>query len=167
MNDSVIYRSPVGNIKVSCDHVGITGVEWVSSDTESRAEKTQNKHLTQAMTWLEYYFGKSEVKVEMPSLNFNKYSAFHTKVWRTLLEQTKDGVSLTYSQLAQLVGSPLAARAVGTAMKRNPIPLFIPCHRVLPKRGGMGSYSGGKGANTKRELLDHEARISKRRKTEE
>ena len=60
----------------------------------------------------------------------------------------------TYGELAEDVGSPGAARAVGTAMARNPVPLLIPCHRVVPASGGVGHYGGG--SNIKRTLLTRE-----------
>ena len=171
METHSLYPSPFGNLKISFDHIGITKLEWVTpSENESAmllASNTGNKHSAQAVAWLDYYFGKTNEKVELPKLNLDKYTEFHSKVWRVLLENTKEGMSLSYSALAQLMGSPRAARAVGTAMKRNPLPLFIPCHRVLPKRGGLGSYSGGSGVRTKKELLEHEARLKKERKSEE
>ncbi|KAI6652809.1 Cysteine methyltransferase [Oopsacas minuta] len=159
------YSSPFGLLTINFDDKGVSQLQW-SSTTAIECDNTctDNKHFTQAIAWLDYYFGKTNEKVELPQLNLDKYTAFHTKVWRVLLEKTKEGMSLSYSDLAQLIGSPHAARAVGTAMKRNPLPLFIPCHRVLPKRGGFGSYSGGHGASTKKQLLEHEARVVKQRK---
>lgn len=63
----------------------------------------------------------------------------------------------TYGQLAAAAGSPRAARAVGRCMSSNPIPLIIPCHRVIASNGAWGGYSGGKGVMTKRALLEMEA----------
>ena len=60
----------------------------------------------------------------------------------------------TYTQVAEAIGSPRAYRAVGTACAQNPIPLIIPCHRVVPMTGGVGSYAGG--SSLKRRLLEHE-----------
>ena len=63
----------------------------------------------------------------------------------------------TYKWIAARAGSPKAARAVGQALKRNPYPLIIPCHRVVASGGKIGGYSGG--IKTKRMLLDLEQRI--------
>ena len=63
----------------------------------------------------------------------------------------------TYKWVAARAGSPKAARAVGQALKRNPYPLIIPCHRVVASGGKIGGYSGG--IKTKRMLLDLEQRI--------
>jgi methylated-DNA-[protein]-cysteine S-methyltransferase len=66
------------------------------------------------------------------------------------------GRTTTYADLAGRVGHPGAARAVGTALARNPIPLIIPCHRVLGSNGGLGGFSAPGGTATKQRLLDHE-----------
>ena len=67
------------------------------------------------------------------------------------------GKARTYGQLAAAAGSPRAARAVGSCMASNPIPLIAPCHRVVSSGGNLGGYSGGKGVATKRALLEMEA----------
>ena len=62
----------------------------------------------------------------------------------------------SYSWIAEAIGHPKALRAVGTALANNPIPVLIPCHRVVRSSGDLGNYSGGDGAATKRELLAFE-----------
>lgn len=66
------------------------------------------------------------------------------------------GETITYGELARRVGSDRAARACGSAMARNPVPLLIPCHRVVPAAGGVGPYSAGSGSALKARLLQHE-----------
>ncbi|HOD33979.1 MAG TPA: MGMT family protein, partial [Holophaga sp.] len=68
---------------------------------------------------------------------------------------TRPGETLTYGELAARAGSPRAARAVGQAMRRNPLPILVPCHRVVGERWS-GGYSFGQGLATKRRLLDLE-----------
>ncbi|NQT14110.1 MAG: methylated-DNA--[protein]-cysteine S-methyltransferase [Planctomycetes bacterium] len=68
------------------------------------------------------------------------------------------GSTLTYGQLAARAGSPNAARAVGCSMAANPVPLVIPCHRVVGASGGLGGYSAAGGIRVKRKLLLLEAR---------
>ena len=68
------------------------------------------------------------------------------------------GQTTTYGQLAAVAGSPRAGRAVGNCMATNPIPLIIPCHRVVRSQGGPGPYSAPGGCRMKRRLLDLEAR---------
>ena len=66
------------------------------------------------------------------------------------------GRTMTYSDLARQVGSPAAARAVGGVMASNPIPLIVPCHRVLRTDGGLGGFSAPGGTVTKQRMLEHE-----------
>lgn len=80
-------------------------------------------------------------------------------MWSTL-STTGVGETLSYAELASLTGRPLAARAVGQAMKKHSIPLLIPCHRVVKSGGGgVGNYSGGEGPSTKQWLLEHERKM--------
>ena len=66
------------------------------------------------------------------------------------------GETQTYAQLATAAGRPTAARAVGNCMAANPLPLIVPCHRVVPSSGGLGGYSAPGGIRTKRRLLQLE-----------
>ncbi len=68
------------------------------------------------------------------------------------------GQTRSYADVAQAVGSPRAVRAVGTACRRNPLPIVIPCHRVVRSDGQLGQYAGG--VDAKRVLLDMEAAVS-------
>ena len=72
------------------------------------------------------------------------------------------GRTETYGSLAAMVGRPGAARAVGQAMARNPVPLLVPCHRVVGAWGCLGGFSGAGGVVTKQRLLDIEAGAAKR-----
>jgi len=71
----------------------------------------------------------------------------------TALRSIRPGAVITYGGLAARIGRPDAARAVGGACARNPVPVIVPCHRVVPASGGVGSYSADGGAATKRRLL--------------
>lgn len=73
--------------------------------------------------------------------------------------QIPRGETRPYSWVAREIGHPGASRAVGTALSKNPIPLIIPCHRVVRAGGDLGFYSGGKGTATKRELLEYEGAL--------
>ena len=70
-----------------------------------------------------------------------------------LLREVRPGATLSYGELARRAGSPGAVRAVGGAMARNPVPIVVPCHRVLPSDGSLGNYSATGGTATKRALL--------------
>ena len=99
------------------------------------------------------FFSKSELK------NFPKYylegTPFQLSVWKVLTEIPK-GRTESYSSLASKIGAPGAARAVGTACKLNPIPLLIPCHRVIKQDGSIGEFALGK--DNKKYLLSMESK---------
>jgi methylated-DNA-[protein]-cysteine S-methyltransferase len=80
---------------------------------------------------------------------------FECRVWRALA-QVPYGKAITYQQLSILAGHPNADRAVGTALKKNPLPLVIPCHRVVRKDHSIGQFQGG--SSWKQALLDLERR---------
>ena len=82
---------------------------------------------------------------------------FRRTALETLRAQVGPGDVVTYGTLAARLGHPKAARAVGTACAINPVPLIVPCHRVVPRGGGVGSYAGG--PDVKRRLLAHEGAL--------
>ena len=97
----------------------------------------------------EYFAGKRktfDLAVELRGTEFQK------SVWR-VIDQIKFGETLSYADIASRVGKPKAARAVGGAVGANPVPLIVPCHRVLGVSGKITGYSGGEGLPTKRKLL--------------
>ena len=82
-----------------------------------------------------------------------------------LRENTSPGQTLSYGELAERAyGKKQAARSVGTAMRTNPFPLLVPCHRVVKSDGLIGEYSGSGGVATKRQLLDKEKETTRKRK---
>ena len=92
-------------------------------------------------------------KLKKEKLDLSGCTAFEKKVYSTLAK-VPAGKVITYGDLAKKAGYPNAARAVGSAMKKNRLPVVIPCHRVVPAGGGIGNYSAG--AKWKRLLLEHE-----------
>ena len=91
---------------------------------------------------------------ELPPLDLAGGTPFQRKVWDAL-RQIPSGQTESYGRLAAALGAPKAARAVGGACGANPIPLLIPCHRVVPSGGGLGGFSAG--LPWKRRLLALEA----------
>ncbi len=74
----------------------------------------------------------------------------------TTLRRVTYGKKVSYSELARMAGSPKAARAVGTVMAQNPLPLIIPCHRVIKQDGSLGHFSAAGGIDTKKRMLELE-----------
>ena len=85
-------------------------------------------------------------------------SEFQQNVLTTLRMVSYDEI-VSYSELARLAGSPKAARAIGMVMAQNPLPLIIPCHRVIKADGSPGQFSAAGGTNTKKRMLDLEKSI--------
>jgi AraC family transcriptional regulator of adaptative response/methylated-DNA-[protein]-cysteine methyltransferase len=84
---------------------------------------------------------------------------FQLKVWRAL-RQVPAGTTATYSDLARRAGIPKAVRAAASACARNPVCLFVPCHRIVRLDGGLGGYGGAGGVALKRRLLELEGAIA-------
>ena len=152
------YRSPLGPVTVEVTDRGVCGVVLrpggVAARATSRARPPlsaeQKRHLDEALGALRDYFqGRPPA---LPTLDL-RGSAFDRRVWSALLE-IPWGETRTYGELAAALGAPRAARAVGSANGRNPVPIFVPCHRVVAAVG-LGGYSGG--LEVKRWLLAHEA----------
>jgi O-6-methylguanine DNA methyltransferase len=95
--------------------------------------------------------GHAEKK--LPPLDLSAGTHFQQRVWRTL-GKIKLGRTWSYWQVAKAVGNPKAVRAVGGACGANPIPVLVPCHRVVAADRGLGGFSGG--LNWKRALLSRE-----------
>jgi len=105
-----------------------------------------------AITALQAYLrGKPSAMATVP-LDLADATPFLRRVYGALRE-VPAGHTISYGQLAKAAGSSKAARAVGGAMARNPLPILIPCHRVLAGDGGRGGYSGPGGLATKAQLL--------------
>ena len=85
-------------------------------------------------------------------LDTNGVPAFHLQVYE-VARRIPPGATLTYGQVAEAVGDPGAARAVGQALGRNPFPIIVPCHRVLAANGRLGGFSAPGGVTTKQRLL--------------
>jgi len=90
---------------------------------------------------------------KFPPLDLSNGTTFQRKVWNTLRKIAR-GQTKSYGEIARAVGKPKAVRAVGSACGANPIPIFVPCHRVLAANKKLGGFSGG--LNWKRELLARE-----------
>jgi methylated-DNA-[protein]-cysteine S-methyltransferase len=92
---------------------------------------------------LSAYLEGDAVRLELPADLRLVAAPFRRAVLETLHREVGRGETVTYGALAARSGHPRAARAVGTACARNPVPIVVPCHRVVPSTGGVGSYGGG------------------------
>ena len=90
-----------------------------------------------------------------PAVDLAQYTSFNQAIMARC-RQIRFGQTQTYAELARQAGRPAAARAVGGTMARNPVPLIVPCHRVVRTDGGLGGFSALGGTSTKRRMLAHE-----------
>ena len=103
----------------------------------------------------EFFCGRRQ-SFHLP-LNLAPLREFSRRVSHILQTQVPFATTITYAHLAQLAGSPGAARAIGGVMARNPLPLLVPCHRVLGARGALTGFSARGGVKLKQQLLQFEA----------
>lgn len=90
---------------------------------------------------LKEYFSGKKVRFR-EKLDLSSGTPFEQKVWKKML-QIPFGKTVSYKKLAQMVGNSRKARAVGNACARNPLPIIVPCHRIIKSDGGLGGYGGG------------------------
>ncbi len=128
--------------------LGLTGAGEVSRPDTAFMPDLQRRIIA-------YYEGQTVDFRADPPVNLGRISPFGRKVLRAC-RLIGFGETSTYSELAARVGSPKAARAVGGVMARNPIPLIIPCHRVLRADGSLAGFSASGGTTTKQKMLHHE-----------
>jgi methylated-DNA-[protein]-cysteine S-methyltransferase len=102
------------------------------------------------------YFNADSVDFSDAAVNLNGVRVFTQQILNAC-RRVAYGRTATYGQLAKMVESAKAARAVGGAMSRNPVPLIIPCHRILRTDGGLGGFSGMGGVKMKHRMLEMEA----------
>lgn len=115
-------------------------------------------YLQTAITELLCYFQGEEMQFTIP-LDLSSGTPFQQRVWQAL-QQIPYGQTISYKTLAMMIDNPKAVRAVGGANGQNPLPIIIPCHRVIQADGNLGGYSGG--VAIKRELLALEGVVDTR-----
>ena len=155
--------SPVGPLLLAATPKGLVRVAYEIEDhdrvLDTLAQRLSPRvlraprRLDPAARELDEYFGRQRRIFDLP-LDLSLSRGFRQLVQRHLPE-IGYGQTRTYKQVAELVGNPKAVRAVGTACATNPLPVVVPCHRVLPASGAPGGYVGGPDA--KKTLLSLEA----------
>ena len=142
-----------GIVRIAFEREGFDGVLQTLADRVSPRVLEAPARLDRAATELDEYFAKRRTGFDLP-LDFALTRGFRGEVQR-LLPTIAYGHTTSYAELANAAGRPRAFRAVGTACATNPLPVVVPCHRVLRGDGSLGGYAGG--LDAKRALLDLEA----------
>ncbi len=161
----VAYRTmetPVGPLLLAATEEGLMTVAFAVQDHQAVLQRLADKvsprilrdprRLDEASRQLDEYFAGRRRTFDLP-LDWRLSKGFRQQVL-THLPDIGYGRTESYAQVAAAAGSPRAVRAVGTACATNPLPLVLPCHRVVRSDGSMGQYAGG--ADAKRILLDLE-----------
>jgi methylated-DNA-[protein]-cysteine S-methyltransferase len=160
-----VTETPVGPLVLAATPTGVVRIDF-GDDEERLAEDLARKvsprvlrmprRLDPVRRELDEYFEGRRHEFDVP-LDWQLSRGFR----RTALDELNRGVpfghTVSYKQLAERAGSPKAIRAVGSAMATNPIPIVVPCHRVLGSNGSLTGYGGG--IETKRWLLRHEGAL--------
>jgi methylated-DNA-[protein]-cysteine S-methyltransferase len=147
--------SPIGRIEIVSDGANITGltIECGGLLPRDNWPARSNPVLAHAKTQLDEYFAGRRQHFDLP-LKLSGTS-FQHEIWAGL-QQLPWGAVISYGELGATTGRPTAGRAVGGAVGANPIPILVPCHRVLASNARITGYSGGEGIPTKVWLLKHE-----------
>jgi len=157
------FPSPVGELILTASETALKGVffpvrrnrsapeaGWVEDDSRGPAGALLDRVRRQ----LTEYFEGTRTTFDLPLDGAG--SAFERRVW-DLLRTIPYGATTSYGTLARRLGDPRATRAVGAANGKNPIPIIVPCHRVLGARGELTGFGGG--LDRKRWLLEHEGAL--------
>lgn len=142
MPHQLSLHSPVGDLTISEDGGALVAIDWGWVEVQG-----ETPLLVEARTQLQAYFDGARTGFDLPLAPGG--TAYQKKVWQALCD-IPPGTTRTYADIARSAGG--SPRAVGGANGRNPIPIVIPCHRVVATTG-LGGYSGGDGLPTKRFLL--------------
>jgi len=143
---SLTVESPLGPLTLIAEGEAIVSLWFVAGDRPGSATKL----LREAKRQLDQYFKRRRREFDLPTAP--QGTPFQGRVWEALL-RIPYGEVRTYGDLAHTLGS--APRAIGQACGQNPIPIIIPCHRVVGDHS-LGGYSGGHGVDTKRRLIELE-----------
>lgn len=161
MNETLheaVCGSPLGSLLLRASAHGIAEIVYrheAADGGDGAAAQTPNKILRACMHQLDEYFAGTRRTFDVP-LDLQG-TLFQQNVWRALL-LIPCGATWSYGRVAQQVGRPTAVRAVGGANHNNPVPIIVPCHRVI---GGSGKLTGyASGLWRKQWLLEHEAKMT-------
>lgn len=163
MKDGTSQRkieTKVGTLWLMASEKGLCGLYWKKQAADSSQSTDSSKSIESIARFLEMaeheleeYFAGKRKRFTVP-LDVKGGTEFQQRVWQELA-RIPYGKTISYAELARRVRSPKAVRAVGSANARNPISVFVPCHRVIASSGKLAGYAGG--VSVKEKLLALEA----------
>lgn len=149
MNNIFFYETEIGIIGIRENNKSITDIFFSKVDTNDNIEETDL--IKECFKQLKEYFEGNRMKFDLPL--DARGTEFQKKVWNELLN-IHYGETKSYKDIAVAIGNEKACRAIGMANNKNPIPIIIPCHRVIGSNGKLVGYAGG--LNVKEKLLNIE-----------
>ncbi len=147
-------ETPIGPLLVAGDAETVHEIHFAPAEPRDEWVRDDDA-LKYASVQLRSYFAGKRTSFDLPLAPSG--TEFQRAVWDAL-RRIPFGETTTYGDIARAIGKPDAVRAVGAANGANPIPIVIPCHRVIGSDGSLTGFGGG--LKAKRWLLDHEARIA-------
>ncbi|MDO3705561.1 methylated-DNA--[protein]-cysteine S-methyltransferase [Micromonospora sp. C28SCA-DRY-2] len=148
-----VLDSPIGEFSVATDDDSVRGTRF--GRVAGAADEPGDGFSRRAVAELRAYFAGELTEFSLP-VAAPRGSDFERAVWREMTRIPYGGM-LTYGEVARRVGDPGAARAVGVACNRNPVPVIVPCHRIVGAGAKLVGFGGG--LDRKRFLLELEARV--------
>ena len=137
-------ESPIGTLLIAGDESTIRRIEFPRKGTPGRPEphwrESMRGPVAEAVRQLLEYFARKRTSFDLPLAP--EGTPFQRSVWRHL-QDIPYGETISYGELAKRVGNPKASRAVGAANGKNPLPIVIPCHRVIGSNGTLTGFGGG------------------------
>jgi len=133
------YKARIGILEIKANEKAITEVK-ILRNAPVELQTSSNNLIREACIQFDEYFSGKRRKFDLPLST--EGTPFQQAVWKQL-QEIPFGETISYLQLAKAVKSPKACRAVGSANGKNPIPIIIPCHRVISADGGLGGFSCG------------------------
>lgn len=154
MLDHIHFYSPIGLISLFSTEHGITRIEFDDKPDLATREQVNTPLLTLCRQQIEEYFAGQRTEFSVP-LDWSQLTGFRAEALR-ITARIPFGQLRTYGEIAAELGKPAASRAVGGAMARNPLPILIPCHRVIATSGHLTGFSTANGIASKAWLLQME-----------
>jgi methylated-DNA-[protein]-cysteine S-methyltransferase len=151
-----VMESPIGQLLLAGDEEGLREVRFLDAPGAERPDPGWQEDaaaLAEPIRQLREYFAGKRLAFDLPLAP--EGTAFQQRVWEQLAA-IPPGRTATYGEVASALGRPGGARAVGLACGRNPLPIVIPCHRVIGSDGKLTGFGGG--LRAKERLLAHERR---------
>lgn len=151
---STVIASPVGALRLTAENDALTEIRFLGDVEPERGDLDADPVLRAATEELAEYFLGGRTTFDLPLAPTG--TPFQRAVW-DVLGEIPYGQTLSYAAVAHRIGKPAAVRAVGAANGRNPLPIVVPCHRVVGANGTLTGYGGG--LENKRILLDLESGV--------